>query len=93
MSLEKNINRKINDFFKPSFFKIINFSDQHKNHYSGENKDTSHIKLIIVSEEFLNLSRIDRERKVHKVLEQEILDDIHSIRLKLQTEAEYSLIK
>ena len=73
--------------------KIINFSDQHKNHYSGENKDTSHIKLIIVSKEFLNLSRIDRERKVHKVLKQEILDDIHSIRLKLHTEAEYSLIK
>ena len=92
MSLEKNINRKINDFFKPSFFKIINFSDQHKNHYSGENKDTSHIKLIIVSEEFLNLSRIDRERKVHKVLEQDISLNTHYATLQnLSTHLKYFL--
>ena len=61
MNLENTIDKKIKEHFSPNFLKIINFSDQHKNHYSSENKETSHIKLIIVSEEFLNLSRIDRE--------------------------------
>tara|TARA_Y100000816_G_scaffold291609_1_gene283518 strand:- start:331 stop:612 length:282 start_codon:yes stop_codon:yes gene_type:complete len=93
MTLEESIDKKINDNLKPSFFKIINFSDQHKNHYDGDNKETSHIKIIIVSEIFKDHSRIERERIVHKILREEILSEIHSIRLKLYTKTEYNLVK
>ena len=93
MTLEESIDKKINDNLKPSFFKIINFSDQHKNHYDGDNKETSHIKIIIVSEIFKDQSRIERERIVHKILREEILSEIHSIRLKLYTKTEYNLVK
>ena len=93
MTLEETINKKINDNLKPSFFKILNFSDQHKNHFEADNKDTSHIKIIIVSESFDGHSRIERERIVHNILKEEILKEIHSIRLKLYTQPEYNLIK
>ena len=93
MNLEKKITEKINKNFLPDFFKIINFSDKHKNHYLEDNNDTSHIKLIIVSKSFDSLSKIDRERLVHKTLSEEISQDIHSIRLKLYTLEEYELIK
>ena len=93
MTLEESIDKKINDNLSPSFFKIINFSDQHKNHYAGDNKDTSHIKIIIVSESFDGHSRIERERIVHNILKEEILTEIHSIRLKLYIKSEYDLIK
>ena len=93
MNLEKKITEKINKKFSPDFFKIINFSDKHKNHYLEDNNDTSHIKLIIVSKRFYNLSKVDRERLVHKILSEEISNDIHSIRLKLYTLEEYKLIK
>ena len=93
MNLEKKITEKINKNFLPDFFKIINFSDKHKSHYLEDNNDTSHIKLIIVSKSFKSLSKIDRERLVHKTLSEEISHDIHSIRLKLYTLEEYELIK
>ncbi len=93
MTLEETIDKKINDNLKPSFFKILNFSDQHKNHYEGDNKDTSHIKIIIVSEFFEGHNRIERERIVHNILKEEILSEIHSIRLKLYIQDEYDLIK
>ncbi len=93
MNLEKKIKEKINKKLLPDFFKIINFSDKHKNHYLEDNNDTSHIKLIIVSKSFDNLSKVDRERLVHKILSEEISNDIHSIRLKLYTVEEYKLIK
>ena len=93
MNLEKIITEKINKNFIPDFFKIINFSDKHKNHYLEDNNDTSHIKLIIVSKNFDGLSKVDRERLVHKILSDEISNDIHSIRLKLYTLEEYELIK
>ncbi len=93
MTLEESIDKKINDSLKPSFFKIFNFSDQHKNHYAGDNKDTSHIKIIIVSELFHGHSRVERERIVHNILKEEISTAIHSIRLKLYIQSEYDLIK
>ena len=93
MTLEETIDKKIKDNLKPSFFKIVNFSDQHKNHYEGDNKDTSHIKIIVVSEFFSGHSRIERERIVHKILKKEISTEIHSLRLKLYIQSEYDLIK
>ena len=93
MNLETIITEKINKNLSPDFFKIINFSDKHKSHYLEDNNDTSHIKLIIVSKSFDNLSKVDRERLVHKILSEEISNDIHSIRLKLYTVEEYKLIK
>ncbi len=93
MTLEETIDKKIKDNLKPSFFKILNFSDQHKNHYEGDNKDTSHIKIIVVSEFFSGHSRIERERIVHKILKKEISTEIHSLRLKLYIQSEYDLIK
>ena len=93
MTLEETIDKKINDNLKPSFFKILNFSDQHKNHYEGDNTDTSHIKIIVVSEFFSGHSRIERERIVHKILKKEISTEIHSLRLKLYIQSEYDLIK
>jgi len=93
MNLEKIITEKINKNLSPDFFKIINFSDKHKNHYLEDNNDTSHIKLIIVSKIFDRLSKIDRERLVHKLISEEISNNIHSIRLKLYTLEEYQLIQ
>ena len=93
MNLEKIITEKINENLSPDFFQIINFSDKHKNHYLEDNSDTSHIKLIIVSKNFDSLSKIDRERLVHKLISEEISNTIHSIRLKLYTLEEYQLIK
>ena len=61
--------------------------------YLEDNNDTSHIKLIIVSKRFDRLSKIDRERLVHKLLSKEISKNIHSIRLKLYTLEEYQSIK
>ena len=77
----------------PNSIASLYFSDKHKNHYLEDNNDTSHIKLIIVSKSFDNLSKIDRERLVHKLISEEISNNIHSIRLKLYTLEEYQLIQ
>ena len=93
MNLEKILTEKIENNLSPDFFKIVNFSDKHKNHYLESDNDTSHIKLIIVSKSFDSLSKINRERLVHKLISEEIANHIHSLRLKLYTLEEYQLIK
>ena len=91
MNIKETINSKINSNLDTKFIKIIDFSDQHKNHYdSGARGDTSHITIIIVSKDFENMPKIERERKIHKILKSEIRDNLHSIRLKLYTPEEYN---
>ena len=90
MNIKETINSKINSELNTHFLKIVDFSDQHKNHYdNGSRGDTYHITLIIVSKDFQNMSKIQRERKIYKILRNEIRDNLHSIRLKLYTLDEY----
>ena len=96
MDIEKTIKKKIAESFSPSHYQFINFSSQHKKHYHGNDDEVSHVKLVklvIVSKIFEDLNKIDRERKVHKILKDEIAEAIHSLRLKLYTEEEYKLVK
>ena len=94
MNIEENIKTKIHSNLFPEFIKVIDFSSQHKNHYENKNSGAvSHLSLIIVSKYFEDLNRIERERKVHQILDEEIKQHLHSLRLKLYTSKEYKLIR
>ena len=52
----------------------------HKNH-PGNQKGKFHLKISLKSSELKSLSRIEREKKVYKVLNEEIKESIHSIQI------------
>tara|TARA_B100000902_G_C26819561_1_gene673242 strand:+ start:179 stop:439 length:261 start_codon:yes stop_codon:yes gene_type:complete len=52
----------------------------HKNH-SGYQKGKFHLKINIQSNELNNLGRIESNKKIYKILDQEIKNDIHSIQI------------
>ena len=61
----------------------INIEDKsylHKNHIGNED-GKFHLKLIIKSSELKKLSRIDSNKKIHKVINKEIKQFIHSIQI------------
>ena len=60
--------------------KIEDKSFLHKNH-KGNQKEKFHLKLSIESLELKNLSKIDRTKKIYKILDQEIKKYIHSIQI------------
>ena len=49
----------------------------------------SHFEIIIVSEKFKNLNRIERHRMVNKSVKEEFLSDLHSVTIKTYTIQEY----
>ena len=61
----------------------INIEDKtylHKNHIG--NKDGKfHLKLILKSNELKRMSRINSNKKIHKVIDEEIKQFIHSIQI------------
>tara|TARA_B100001063_G_scaffold177663_1_gene166574 strand:+ start:362 stop:622 length:261 start_codon:yes stop_codon:yes gene_type:complete len=61
----------------------INIEDKsflHKNH-PGNQKDKFHLKISIKSNELSKMSRIDSNKKIYKVLEEELKFKIHSLQL------------
>ena len=61
----------------------INIEDKsflHKNH-SGNQKGKFHLKLIISSVELKKLDRIERNKKVYKILSEELKHYIHSLQV------------
>ena len=61
----------------------INIEDKsflHKNH-SGNQEGKFHLKITIESKELRNYNRIESNKKIYKVLDQEIKNSIHSLQI------------
>ena len=74
--VKKKLNREI-------LIEKIDIQDKsflHKKHSSNE-KGKFHLKLTINSTELKRLSRIERNKKVYKILDQEIKEYIHSLQI------------
>ena len=52
----------------------------HKNH-PGNQKDKFHLKLFIESKELRNMTKIERSKKIYKILDEEIKKYIHSLQI------------
>tara|TARA_B100001057_G_scaffold498850_1_gene607368 strand:- start:1619 stop:1879 length:261 start_codon:yes stop_codon:yes gene_type:complete len=52
----------------------------HKNH-PGNQEGKFHLKLIIGSDELKNLSRIESNKKIYRILAKEIQEYIHSLQI------------
>ncbi|MDP3704785.1 MAG: BolA/IbaG family iron-sulfur metabolism protein [Legionellaceae bacterium] len=70
---------------KPDLLHIENESNRHQVPAGSE----SHFKVIIVSSEFNQLTRIARHRLVNSILAQELKSGLHALTLSLHTPAEW----
>ena len=74
------VKKKIKVNFKIESIKIEDKSFLHKNH-SGNQSGKFHLKLIIISQELNQLNSIEKNKKIYKVLEKELKENIHSIQI------------
>ena len=77
------VKKKIEKDIKIEKIKIEDKSFLHKNH-SGNQKGKFHLKITISSDELKKLSRIERNKKVYKVLDLELKQFIHSLQILIQ---------
>ena len=74
------VKKKLTNFIVIEKIIIEDKSFLHKNH-SGNNPNKFHLKLLLESKELKKLSKIDRNKKIYKILDKEIKDYIHSIQI------------
>ena len=74
------IKKKLINEIKIEKIEIEDKSFLHKNH-SGNQKGKFHLKLIINSEELKKLNRIDSNKKIYRILNEEIKEYVHSLQI------------
>ena len=68
--------------------RIDDESDRHRGHAGAQAGGESHFRVMIVSSMFQGLSRVERQRRVHEVLADELKSRVHALSLSLAAPGE-----
>ncbi len=85
---ELRIRAAIKSSLAPSELVILDQSHLHAGH-AGAQDGKGHFDLVIVSERFAGADRLQRHRMVYDALSRLMQTDIHAVRIKALTAAEY----
>ncbi len=73
----------LRDSFSPVYLEVVDHSHQHVGHAGA--REGGHFEVLIVSDRFSGLSRLEAQRLVHSALEQELRSSIHALALRVLT--------
>ena len=74
------VKKKLQDQINIESIKIEDKSFLHKNHV-GNQEGRFHLKISLISSELKNMSRIESNKKIFKILDKEMKETIHSIQI------------
>lgn len=89
MDWKHTLEQKITEALSPTVIRIVDDSNAHAGHLEdAPSHIPSHLKLLVVSEAFKDLSLLARQRIMHKIMAEELVT-IHAISFKLHTPKEF----
>jgi BolA protein len=90
MSVADNMREKLNAAFAPTHLVVEDESASHHGHAGARPEGETHFRVTIVSSAFIGLSRVERQRRVHAALADELRDRVHALSLTARTPEETS---
>jgi BolA protein len=78
MQLTQIVKEKLQKAFSPSLLLVTDNSPDHQAHLQTDGGVPTHIQIQIVSDQFANLSVLERHKKIYEILKSEILQ-LHAI--------------
>ncbi len=90
MSIAETMEKKLNEAFSPLKLVLEDESHLHAGHAGANPQGESHFSLLIVSDVFESVSRVQRQRMVYDVLAEELKERVHAFSLKTLTQKEYN---
>jgi BolA protein len=90
MTIAETIRTKLEAAFSPQTLDVRDESALHKGHAGWREGGETHFRVTIVSSRFEGLTRVDRHRRVHDILDAELKGRVHALALTLLTPDEAS---
>ena len=92
MRVADAIRDKLTAAFTPSLLEVTDESARHAGHGGAVRSDggigETHFHVRLVTASFEGVSRVERQRRVHAALADELAGSVHALSLKLQTPGE-----
>lgn len=81
MGMAERIRANLLAALAPGRIELIDESAQHAGHagMKGLPAGETHFRLLVVAERFKGLSRLQRQRLIHKLLEAELAEGVHAL--------------
>ena len=79
MSVSTTIKKKLVEAFKPTRIDVIDESHLHAGHVGARPESETHFRIIISSDFFSGKTRIEKQRKIYKVLADELSGPVHAL--------------
>jgi len=81
MRVARSIEEKLAAAFAPEELLVEDESAKHAGHSGARPEGETHFRVRIVSETFRGLSRLERQRRVHAALADELKTRVHALSL------------
>ena len=88
MTFTETIRAKLEAAFSPLQLNVTDESHLHAGHAGAREGGETHFRVAIVSSVFQGVTRVDRQRLVHEVLDGEFKARLHALSLTLLTPEE-----
>jgi BolA protein len=88
MSVADSIRQKLTIAFALAQLSVSDESARHAGHAGARPGGETHFDVVIVSESFSGLSRVERQRRIYDALDEEFRRGLHALSLKARTPAE-----
>jgi BolA protein len=76
------IRAKLTAEFSPTRLDVVDDSDKHQGHAGHRPGGESHFSVVIESEAFSGMGRVDRQRRVNRVLSEELAGPVHALSIR-----------
>ena len=80
MDRRERIEARLREAFAPLALEVVDDSARHRGH-AGAASGGGHYRVIVVSERFRGLARVERHRMVYEALAGELRQEIHALEL------------
>ena len=88
MSVAQEIRTRLEAALSPIELEIIDRSHEHRGHAGWREGGETHFHMRLVSDTFTDLSRIERQRAVHKALGELLEVTVHALSMDLRAPGE-----
>lgn len=88
MRIAAIIEKKLTDALTPSRLELVDDSALHAGHAGARPEGESHFRLLVVSDKFENLGRVERQRLIYQILGDLMVTEIHALSIKALTPGE-----
>jgi BolA protein len=81
MTIAERIEAKLTDAFAPTRLEIHDDSHRHQGHSGWQPGGETHFRVVVVSDRFSGVGRVQRQRMVYDALSAELAERVHALQV------------